>query len=417
LAQVCTGSSCLEKLIDCYQLPRTMFKFLMLALWVASVLVTEASATEAAELESSHGAEKLDEEGIIERKFVSPTKHPIALLSTLEEMAGSAKSPASDVASAIKTLILTQLMPALDAAFVSSENEKISLLEAFNTCNAEYKQDKDPLVDYPDESRSKHKVCRQDEQSLFYHNLTDPESSCVQLGQFLHDVPLLKMPDLTDRASSVKVVSGALNTNWCDSSVLQLNASCTEQGDQLVTKASECQRKQHFFESFYCMWKYQLETACQELDTCHSKASTAYNDYAVEYQEFVEKWHVERLVMNKWICYCNVWLRDAYNASHFDTCKDLTVSSDPVNYGTPAGKVTCLLTDNHPGTSGFLTQEYSGFMDFVADVVPCVAPLPDDPSDTLKNALNGIDALFGDLTSAEQEQSAALISAVRGAFR
>jgi len=44
LAQVYTGSSCLEKLIDCSHLPEIMFKFLILALLVASVLVTEASA-------------------------------------------------------------------------------------------------------------------------------------------------------------------------------------------------------------------------------------------------------------------------------------------------------------------------------------------------------------------------------------
>jgi len=284
------------------------------------------------------------------------------------------------VASEIETLVLENLMPDLDASFERAEKTKISLLKAFNTCNAEYKSDEDPLQDYPNESRSNHKVCRQNEQSLFYHNLTDPESYCVQLGQFLHNVPLLGMPDLSDRARSVKVVSDALNTNWCDSTLLQLDTSCTEQEDQLGTKESECSRKQQLFESTYCMWKYQLETACKELDTCHSKASTAYNNHVVEMQEFVEKWHGERTVMKQILCYCNVWLRDRdefdnrskYNASHFGVCKDLTVSPGQVNYGTPAGKVTCLLTDNHPGTSGFITQEYSGFMDFVADVGPCV---------------------------------------------
>ena len=44
---VCIGSSYLEKLIDCLQLPSIMFKFLILALLAASVSVTEASTTEA----------------------------------------------------------------------------------------------------------------------------------------------------------------------------------------------------------------------------------------------------------------------------------------------------------------------------------------------------------------------------------
>ena len=333
----------------------------------------------AAELESSHDLKNLDE-AIIERRKVSLSKNPSAILTELEGMAGSGEGPAFDVASEIKTLVLENLMPDLDASFERAEKTKISLLEALNTCNAEYKSGKDPLQDYPNRSRSNHKVCRQNEQSLFYHNLTDPESYCVQLGQFLHDVPLLQMPDLSDRARSVKDVSDALNTNWCDSTVLQLDTSCTEQEDQLGTKESECSRKQQVFESTYCMWKYQLETTCKELDTCHSKASTAYNNHVVEMQEFVEKWHGERTVMKQILCYCNVWIRDRdefdnrskYNASHFGVCKDLTVSPAPVNYGTPAGKVTCLLTVNHPGTSGFITQEYSGFMDFVADVAPCV---------------------------------------------
>jgi len=44
-----------------------------------------------------------------------------------------------------------------------------------------------------------------------------------------------------------------------------------------------------------------------------------------------------------------------------------------VNYGTPAAKVACLLTSvaNHPGTSGFVTQEYDSFTGFVDSVVPC----------------------------------------------
>jgi len=47
LAQVCTGSSCLEKLINYLQLPSIMFKFLILASLAASFSATAASTTEA----------------------------------------------------------------------------------------------------------------------------------------------------------------------------------------------------------------------------------------------------------------------------------------------------------------------------------------------------------------------------------
>ena len=45
-----------------------------------------------------------------------------------------------------------------------------------------------------------------------------------------------------------------------------------------------------------------------------------------------------------------------------------------MNYGTRPEKVASLLTSvaNFSGTSGFITQEYNNFLDFIHAVVPCV---------------------------------------------
>merc|ERR1711935_1289766 len=101
------------------------------------------------------------------------------------------------------------------------------------------------------------------------------------------------------------------------------------------------------FESEFCSWKAELEANCKELVTC----------------------------------YCNVWLsekdggdnRSEHNATQFDVCKDQTHTPSPVDYGTPDDKAECLLTSvaNHPGTSGFITQEYENYTDFFDTVVPC----------------------------------------------
>jgi len=85
--------------------------------------------------------------------------------------------------------------------------------------------------------------------------------------------------------------------------------------------------------------------------------------------------------LHKILCLCNVWLsekddcdnRSKHNATQFGVCKDQTYSPNSVDYGTPAAKVACLLTSvaNHPGTSGFVTQEYNSFTGFTDSVVPC----------------------------------------------
>merc|ERR1712157_687453 len=117
------------------------------------------------------------------------------------------------------------------------------------------------------------------------------------------------------------------------------------------------------------------EANCNELDTCHADAVRAYENHVNKTRTLVEKWDVETAALHKILCYCNVWLSDSddgdnnrstHNATHFEACKDQTYMPDTVNYGTPAEKVACDLTSvaNFPGTSGFITHEYSSFLDF-----------------------------------------------------
>merc|ERR1719215_1251493 len=97
----------------------------------------------------------------------------------------------------------------------------------------------------------------------------------------------------------------------------------------------------------------------------------AYDNHVSKTRTLVEKWDVETAALQKILCYCNVWLsekdgednRSKHNATQFGVCKDQTHVPSSVDYGTPEVKVDCILTSvaNHPGTSGFITQEYENF--------------------------------------------------------
>jgi len=107
----------------------------------------------------------------------------------------------------------------------------------------------------------------------------------------------------------------------------------------------------------------------------------AYNQHVAKTRTLKEKWDVESAAHEKMLCYCNVWLsekdekdnRSALDASQFNVCADLTYTPRSMDYGMAAAKAACPLTSvaSYPGTSGFITQEYSGFLDFVEQVIPC----------------------------------------------
>ena len=219
---------------------------------------------------------------------------------------------------------------------------------------------------------------------LHDHNLTDSDSYCVKLGEFLHGATPLEMPERYTRDEAVKYVQEASLQNMCGrTKVCELDDGCTAAEAELEDKKAECSANQRSFESEFCTWKIKLETNCGNLGTCYSAAEAAYDSHVDKTRTLVEKWNVETAALKKIICYCNVWLserddgddnRSTHNATQFEVCQGQTHTPEAVNYGTPAEKVACLLTavENYPGTSGFITQEYSSCLDFVGAVTACV---------------------------------------------
>jgi len=193
----------------------------------------------------------------------------------------------------------------------------------------------------------------------------------------------LRFPrNATTRDAKVQYVEQASDTNMCGrSEVRGLADSCTAKEVELNNKSNECSTKQKTFEVAFCSWKAQLESNCEALETCHSAAVTAYDRHVNKTQPLVEKWDAETATLHKILCYCNTWLREMdagdnrsqHNATQFEACKASTHTRVPMNYGTAPEKVACLLTSvaNYPGTSGFVTQEYSLFADFIQGVLPC----------------------------------------------
>merc|ERR1719329_603774 len=240
-------------------------------------------------------------------------------------------------------------------------------------------------------ARSLHAACREAQIALHDHNLTDPDAYCVKLGEFLHGATPLEVPEGHDRDQTVKYVQEASLENMCDSTkVCELDDGCTAAEAELDDKKAECSANQRSFESDFCTWKMKLETNCRELDTCHSQAMTDYGNHVSKTKDLVDKWDVETAALHKILCYCNVWLADMddcdnrskHNATQFDVCRDQTYSRILVNYGTPAAKVACPLTSVaiHPGTSGFVTQEYDRFTPgFIDAVVPCAGATTEAP--------------------------------------
>jgi len=328
-------------------------------------------------------------------------KNPSAMLTEFEGMVSSGETPTFDVVSSIKDIIENQIMPGLQDTREASAQDTVNALGSIEACHNQSKVNEGKIreVDeaYANDTRSEHASCREAEMCLHHHNLTgsisftqgqpiDSDSYCVLLGDFLHAATPLEITAGSPREDSVQYVKTAAgDAHMCDSSrVTELDNGCNAQESKLAAKKAECAIKQAAFEQAFCHWKRELELNCGNLDTCHSAAVTAYNTHVAARRTLEDKWNTETAALKKIHCHCNVWMsgihggsdgdnRSLHNASHFEVCKLQTHTPDPVNYGTPAVKPPCLLTDveDHPGTSGFLTQEYSSFTDFVETVVGC----------------------------------------------
>ena len=315
----------------------------------------------------------------------SMMKNPSAMLTELEGMVRSGEAPTFDLINTIKSLIEDEIMPGLQITRDAAAEATADALREIQSCNNESKTEEGKIEMSRqvsvDTARSLHAACREAQQIVHEHNLTDAASYCVKLGELLVGATPLEITAGDTRAEMVKYVKDASFVDMCAlAKVTEADNGCTASEAELEDKKAECSANQRSFESEFCTWKTELESNCKTLDTCHSAAVTAYDSHVAKTQTLGEKWNVETAALQKILCYCNVWLsekdcdnRSKHNATQFEVCKDQTHSPGLVNYGTPAAKVACLLTsvDKHPGTSGFVTQEYASFTDFVESVIPC----------------------------------------------
>jgi len=352
---------------------------------VAVVFMLASGVVQAAASQVPHVAKPLGE------KKTSPLGHPLmmkdpsAMLTELEEMVHSGETPAFDLIKTIKSIIQDDIEPDLQATRDVSAGETTEHLDTIQTCNDDSKVQADNIEKTKQASvnsaRSDHAVCRDEQKTLYQHNLTNPESYCVKLGKFLHETTALSIAGMSRAAAVSYVKAASTNSNMCSlSEVSELDGSCRQKEDELVVKGTECLQKQKYFEAAFCDWKVELELNCQQLDSCHSTAVTDYWHHVNKTKILLEKWNVESAALQKILCYCNVWMsgtdegddRSPHNASQFDVCRYQTYTPSSVDHGTPSPKVACPLTavNCHPGETCF-DQEYSSFADFVATTVGC----------------------------------------------
>ena len=343
---------------------------------LAAVVVQEASS------------EALDGTGI-RGKDGALLSNPSAMLAELERMVHSVEVPAFDVISRFKAFIEEQIQPGLGDMRKLALEDTADYLAAIQLCNDE-SITKEGAIEAGiqvtvNDARVHHASCRDLEKIMHNHNLTNADSYCRKLGEFLRDAAELtvRIPrNATTRDAKVQYVEQASDTNMCRrSEVRGLADSCAAKEAELNNKSNDCSTKQQSFEVAFCTWKAELESNCEDLDTCHSASVTAFEKHVAKTQPLVEKWDAEAATLHKVLCYCNTWLRETdagdnrsqHNATQFEACKDSIHAAVPVSYGTPPEKVACLLTSvaNYPGASGFITQEYGLFLDFIQTVVPC----------------------------------------------
>merc|ERR1711957_979173 len=150
----------------------------------------------------------------------SMMKNPSAMLTELEGMARSGETPAFDLITTIKTLILDEIMPSLKITRDAAAEATTEALREIRSCNNKSKTEEVNIAKNRQKSvenaRSLHGVCREAEKALFDHNLTHSDSYCVRLGKFLHGAGPLEIVAGSTRDSSVGYVKWASSTNMCN---------------------------------------------------------------------------------------------------------------------------------------------------------------------------------------------------------
>jgi len=359
-------------------------------------LEIEALPAQAGTLGASHGTEGFDVKETRHVGHVLQTKQPSEILAELEQKVSSGVKPAFDVLFEIRTLIMDHIMPDLESLRDQAAEYATGLTTLINSCNdGSSDLHLNTTQQAVSAARSSHVTCRDVQQTEFDFNLTHPDSYCAKLGKLLHDTLPLSSPGSSTRprATSVQSVASAIHTiPSCNSDVLQLDANCTEQETGLRNKDQQCSDLQERFEFRFCEWKDEVESKCKTLDRCYSTTMGLYNNHAAKTEISWRKWDDENATLQKILCYCDVWLhekdeednRSQHNTTHFQVCNRQTHTPEPLNLNSPPAKVDCLLPSvaNDPGTQGFIDQEYSSFLDFVAPVIPCMQPSTMEPPTT-----------------------------------
>jgi len=349
------------------------------AAFMIAAAVVQAAASEVPHVTKKHGEKTTRPRG---KSFM---KDPSSLLTQLEEMARSGEAPAFDLVSMIKNLILDDILPSLQISRDVAANETTDLQNAIELCNNESTvgaiQIEATIQVSVNNARSLHAACRDTQKSMYYHNLTSAESSCVKLGKFLHEIKPLSIRDGRTQSQAVDYVKSAgINSKMCSlSEVTELDDNCTQKEEELRIKETECSLLQEHFEGTFCALLRQSEVNCQQLSTCHSMAVTNYQNHLNKTAVLLEKWNIETAALQKILCYCNMWLSDIdegdnrsqHNVTQFEVCKDRTYTPDSWLPAVPCASVEGPSVDCPPGDDCF-NQEYSSFVDFVATVVPCI---------------------------------------------
>merc|ERR1719428_1290311 len=241
--------------------------------------------------------------------------NPSAMLTEFEGMVSSGETPAFDLITTIKNIIEDTILPGLEVTRAAAAEATSDALTRIQLCNYESKT-QERIIEMSrqvsvDNARSLHAACREAQKMLHDHNLTDSDSYCVKLGDFLHGATPLEIPEGYNRDQSVKYVQEASLQNMCGrTKVCELDDGCTAAEAELEDKKAECSANQRSFESAFCTWKIALETNCRTLDTCHSQAVANYESHVSKTKDLVDKWDVETAALHKILCYCNVWLAE-----------------------------------------------------------------------------------------------------------
>jgi len=354
-----------------------MSPFLRACAWVLSVQALEAAAAQAKTLKNS-----------LEKPMMLHTS-ATALLQEIEEMARSGEAPAFDKVGDIKAIVNDNLKPDLERVHQASVDVVAANLLAITACNSDSTTRSTEIHTSTEvsvgEARSGHETCREEEKVKH----ADRGGKCGELDTFLDTVnEPSNLPSERPRAGMVEYVQ-TMSNYFCPKGpeVTTLNTACTLAEGERAKHKAECDTKQATFEAGFCTWRTELVDNCDALTKCHARALQTYTDHKAQAETLVTKWKLEFAALDKIVCYLDVWLSDTdvttADAGAYATCNSATpvTTSMDIDFGTPDGEETCPLSSvvNHPGTTGFVTAEYSDINDFVEAAIPCIG-LPATPA-------------------------------------